>query len=196
MSYVAELIREKEKAEARAIELQGKLSSALEENERVRLANVEGKMWVDSAAAEIKDLTSRLEHAEMLATTRLRFTEDSKKLYAEMADKLKAAEGRLDACKRLADGLLTNADYVTHNIGEKLSALAAGACGEPCDPRIPRMGVWGICQLAIGHVGEHSSAIVERLEPFVCTYSLLGHAGDPCPRCGEGPCQLIPLPSE
>jgi hypothetical protein len=36
---------------------------------------------------------------------------------------------------------------------------------------------------------------VERRDPIdglrVCQYSLMGHAGDPCPKCGSGPCQLM-----
>jgi hypothetical protein len=28
-------------------------------------------------------------------------------------------------------------------------------------------------------------------EPLVCTNAIIGKAGDPCPKCGNGPCQVI-----
>jgi len=28
-------------------------------------------------------------------------------------------------------------------------------------------------------------------ESYVCLHSLKGHAGDPCPVCGEGPCKVV-----
>jgi hypothetical protein len=47
-------------------------------------------------------------------------------------------------------------------------------------------------QKVIGILANHSQVKVPVVdEPMVCRWSLVGHAGDPCPKCGAGPCPIL-----
>lgn len=135
------------------------------------------------AADAIDRLTSKLGSCEEslgAARQELESMADWKGRAVDERQRRVAAESRLDraakAWEKYQDGV--SGISISEAMRELDAALApAGespACGASCSPQIPRMGMYGICQLPAGHEGEHDASVVETKRAL-----------KRCPSCGE-----------